>query len=209
MALPLVSPPTPPDLGLTRLGSFEIAEVISSQSEEPVVGVVVLEALASPGEVTRDLADDLRSLCERQVQIVQLNQGIRSLLGLVKAHTSDILVVQGLDELIDSELRRLDLLRSALSRKVATIFVVREDTFARMERLCPHWMTWTQATVFSLDHNAGILSPEEREEWLAELSQHFRLTNEQVIALAEKGEILPDPNFATWLSLLGRGDLLG
>ena len=55
----------------------------------------------------------------------------------------------------------------------------------------------------------GSLTPEERQARLASLREWSGMTDEEVIARAARGELSPDPQYALWLVLLNRGDLLG
>jgi len=52
------------------------------------------------------------------------------------------------------------------------------------------------------------LAAPDVEERLAILRNAHRLTDEQVIRMAEEGTLPREPSFAEWLLLIGRGDLL-
>jgi hypothetical protein len=48
-----------------------------------------------------------------------------------------------------------------------------------------------------------------RSARLVELQTSYTMTNDDVVRLAESGELPPDPHFAEWLVLLGLGSLVG
>jgi hypothetical protein len=54
-----------------------------------------------------------------------------------------------------------------------------------------------------------MLSPGEIEQRLAALRAWASCGDAEVIQLAETGQLPRDPEYAEWLTLLGRGDLLG
>jgi hypothetical protein len=53
------------------------------------------------------------------------------------------------------------------------------------------------------------MTQEERRVRLDAFSQHFALTDEEVVARAKRKSLPPDPEFVEWLILLDRADLVG
>lgn len=66
---------------------------------------------------------------------------------------------------------------------------------------------WQLPTDVVLDET-GDLTWEDRQETLRTFREHFGMTDADVVERRLAGTLLGDPEFAEWLFLLGRGDLL-
>jgi hypothetical protein len=117
-------------------------------------------------------------------------------------------VVVGLDEWPASEWGHLDLLRSRLARAERTALVVSEATYERILRDAPNLESWLGASVWTYQADAALLTEEESARRLAALQAWSGLSDEEVIARAQARTLPADPEFAEWLVLLHRGDLL-
>jgi hypothetical protein len=70
----------------------------------------------------------------------------------------------------------------------------------------PNLMSWIGSYIWS---DPSEFPPTNQEERLKHLREHLKLSDAEVIRLAEAAELPLDPVFAEWLTMLGRGDLLG
>ena len=73
--------------------------------------------------------------------------------------------------------------------------------------MAPNVASWIGGSAWELEGPQG-LAPAERESRLQALRAWARLTDEDVVHLAEAGNLPQEPEYAEWLILLGRGDLL-
>ena len=118
-------------------------------------------------------------------------------------------VLSGLDRFTDAEWRHLDLLRSRLQRDQPVIMVLSTPAFERLMRWAPNLASWLGGSVWQWDSAAEILSDEEREERLKALRAWSGKSDADVVDLARRRALPLDPEYAEWLVLLGRGELLG
>lgn len=102
--------------------------------------------------------------------------------------------------------RSLDYARARLSGHPRGVIVTSESGLQALAAEAPNLWSWLGPQVWRLDPLAGQLDVEAR---LASLRQGTGLTDAEVVERAEAGTLTPDPVFAEWLVLLGRGELLG
>ena len=118
-------------------------------------------------------------------------------------------VVYGLDGWAVSEWGRFDRLRSRFTRDERTALVLGEVAFERVVREAPNFWSSLGGSAVAYRPDASVLTEDERARRLAALREWAGLADEEVVARAVAGTLPPDPEFAEWLVLLGRGDLLG
>ncbi|HEX2686676.1 MAG TPA: hypothetical protein VHN14_08660, partial [Kofleriaceae bacterium] len=66
--------------------------------------------------------------------------------------------------------------------------------------------SWIGARCMKYDGSEGVMNKEER---LRSLRDHFKLSDADVLEMAQRRALPDNVAFAEWLILLGRGDLLG
>lgn len=93
-------------------------------------------------------------------------------------------------------------------REGCVVLVLSEQGAQRMFRAAPNLTSWIGAATWSFDDTIPTLSAEEREQRLEALRAWSSLTDTEVIEQAERGELPGDPEYAEWLVLLDRGDLI-
>jgi hypothetical protein len=102
--------------------------------------------------------------------------------------------------------RSLDYERARLAGRPRGVIVTSEAGLQALAAEAPNFWSWVGPRVWHLDALAGQLDAEAR---LSSLRQGTGLTDREVLERAEAGTLPPDPVFAEWLVLLGRGELLG
>src|SRR5580692_9346008 len=108
-----------------------------------------------------------------------------------------------------SDWSHLDSLRSVLGRSETVVLVLTHTATDALHRHAPNLASWIYSRCWRWDRTAELLSEEEKRARLDVLSGKFDMTNDQVIAAAEARTLPYEPEFAEWLVLLSRGDLLG
>jgi hypothetical protein len=124
------------------------------------------------------------------------------------ATPAGILIVSGLDHFRPQDWQSIDHLRSRLARDEAVILVVGYKAAENIVNLAPNLASWIAGSSWLLDTHAEELSTEEKEARLDALRKWANLTDVEVIQQAEDGRLPSAPEFAEWLVLLDRGDLL-
>ncbi|WP_437590077.1 hypothetical protein [Sorangium sp. So ce1000] len=102
--------------------------------------------------------------------------------------------------------RSLDYERARLAGHPRGVLLTSEAGLQVLATEAPNFWSWVGPRVWHLDLRAEQLDAKAR---LASLRLGTGLSDAEVLQRAEAGTLTPDPVFAEWLVLLGRGDLLG
>jgi hypothetical protein len=117
-------------------------------------------------------------------------------------------------ETIVSVSRSLDYWRGRLVGHPRGVIVTSEASVQVLAAEAPNFWSWVGPRVWNLDPGAGRLDLDlavgrlDPEARLASLRQGMALSEAEMLRRAEAGTLEPDPVYAEWLVLLGRGDLL-
>jgi hypothetical protein len=152
----------------------------------------------------------LRSPEEARPVVVTLDSA-GALFQAVHAHPRGTLIATGAAAFSVDDWRSLDANRTRLMRNDTTILILDEAGAGCLENFAPNLASWVGGRVWRLadDAAAPVLSPGEIDQRLAALRAWAGRADAEVIRLAEAGQLPRDPEYAEWLTLLGRGDLLG
>lgn len=122
----------------------------------------------------------------------------------------DVLVLlTGFATLTDEEWGHLDELRSSrVVRNEPALFLMAPESRLKLVRHAPNMASFMGGVVFGFDEQSGRLTEDERKRRLADLQHQFGKTDEDMIEMARSGTVLDEPEYAEWLVLLNRGDLL-
>lgn len=101
----------------------------------------------------------------------------------------------------------LDLRRSSLGREGVMVFVTTAASFDKLMRTAPNLASWLGGFVFSHEDEAARIE-EQRSQRLEALRAWAGKGDDEIVQAAEQGTLPRDPEYAEWLVLLGRGDLL-
>jgi hypothetical protein len=117
-------------------------------------------------------------------------------------------VAFGLDGWPAQEWEHFDRVRSRFARDERTVLVVSRSVLNRILLVAPNFSSWLGASVFGYLPDASVLTEEERERRLEALREQSGMSDDEVLAKAEARRLPADPEYAEWLVLLRRGDLL-
>ena len=124
----------------------------------------------------------------------------------IEPHPRDkIILVTGIEDLVRGELEALDLKRNALLGRTL-LFCTNREGLKRLASHAPNIYSWFAGQCLQFDAAEGVMNVQER---LESLRNHYRLSDADVVERAVAGQLPPEPAFVEWLTLLGRGDLLG
>jgi hypothetical protein len=168
--------------------------------------------VVEPGRTALAVADELKEEMESLGDVnVDFIRGAKDTAELAEtlAPLKDPVIIAALDAWPPSEWRHLDELRSRFTREERTALVVSTATFENIMREAPNFSSWLGASVWTYLPRSSELTQPERERRLEALRAWASLTDADVITRAEQKTLPPDPEFAEWLVLLDRGDLLG
>lgn len=169
---------------------------------------VVLEVPASNDQrVADELSEAVQDMDDVAVERVHVDSA-RALIDGIGRPGDAIRIISGLDHLSDDDWGQVDRSRSRLARTGCIVLVLSAQDVQRMFRGAPNLASWIGAAVWSFDDAIPILGEGEKEARLQALRAWSKLSDAEVIERAERDALPMDPEYAEWLVLLDRGDLV-
>lgn len=190
-------------LATSQLGEFAFRVL---ESDGPNVWLV----LVSDGpldEVARMLSAEISTLDGESATVYAVTSG-SDLESLAREHADGIAIVTGVNGFGDADWQRVDLNRTRLQRNGTTVLVLDPAAIEQLENRAPNLASWIGGSIWRLEE-ARPLDGANAEQRLVALRRWSGLGDQEVVRLAESGALPPDPEYAEWLTLLGRGELLG
>lgn len=195
-------------VGAAEMALDDLAFRVIESAEANAWMVAVSDQSSAPASLRAEI-DQLRNPDESPAMLVAVNRA-DDLFKAVHHHPRGIVIATGAAQLSADDWRSLDANRSRLQREGTTVLVLNQAGAALLENVAPNLASWVGGRVWRLADgaHAPALSPNEIEERLAALRAWAGRDDAEVIRLAETGELPRDPEYAEWVALLGRGDLL-
>jgi hypothetical protein len=171
--------------------------------------LAVLSPLTDSTSALEALQTELQSILQRPTRVIQVEPStFEELRQALHEPEDDAVMLSSGTGLTPDKWRSLDIMRSALERAGPVVLWLSPGDLGDLADFAPNIRSFIGGSIFLAGPDGGLMTEEERQERLAELSEHFRMTAEEVVRKAEAGELPPEPEFVEWLVLLGRGDLL-
>jgi hypothetical protein len=192
-----------PLLAASELGPFAFRVLESDGSSAWFV-------LVTEGDVdatARMLSDEISVLDGASATIGPVASGA-DLERVVREQPDGIAIITGVNGFVDSDWHRVDLNRTRLQRAGTTVLVLDPPAIEHLENTAPNLASWIGGSIWRLE-KARPLDGADTEQRLVALRQWSGLEDLEVVRRAEAGTLPPDPAYAEWLTLLGRGELLG
>ncbi len=162
-----------------------------------------------PRQLADEVAQEIEALGAAQPVVrLHASDGARALTQAAAAHLDSTVVVSGLEGWTHDEWQRLDGLRSLWARRGSVVLIGHASSMAAWLSGAPNVATWAGGALWQLDAAEAILGEEQRRARLAALEAWAGRTSDDVLTLAARGELPVAPEYAEWLVLLCRGDLL-
>jgi hypothetical protein len=190
-----------------RVGLAELAVRLQAFAETASYVVLLASADAIP-ELVTELPHEIEALDEHAVvRSIAAETSAGKLIAELRSSTQGTVVINA-SRYDGQDWRFLDRRRSALARRGATVFVTTPGSFDELMRVAPNVASWLGALAFAWDDTAGELTEEQKMRRLEALRAWSGKSDAEVLQAAEEGHLPRDPEFAEWLVLMGRGDLL-
>lgn len=186
---------------------FDIARRLEIRGE---TGWLAALAPVTDSTVALDqLQTELRSILQKAARVIHLEPStFEELRDTLHQPDDDAVILSSGTGLTQEKWRSLDIMRSALERKGPVILWLATGDVANLTEHAPNIRSFVGASIFLAGPDGGIMTETERQERLKQLSEHFQLTDQEVVRRAEAGELSNEPEFVEWLVLLDRGDLV-
>jgi hypothetical protein len=194
--------------GLKAMGAAEVALRLMARRGHGDWTALVVDPGTDVAAIAEELADEMEAVGDSTVARVFDATTVEALAERLAA-THEPAVASGLEGWPAAEWGHFDRLRSRFARDERTALVVGRATFELLAQQAPNFGSWLGASVVAYLPDASVLTEEERGRRLEALRGWSGLADAEVLARASAGTLPPDPEFAEWLVLLRRGDLLG
>lgn len=198
------------DLGGIRPQRIGTGELAMRAVNRPGAWFVLL--VADPEEckrAAREVLDELSLLAHNKPLDIVAGPDPAALAQAFEGSTAGELVVSGLELFSGDEWAYVDRQRSQFQRRRCVILVLPIQSMELLMHRAPNLASWIGSTVWTWDESADELSSEEREQRLASLRDWAGFSDSELIRRARTGNLPDDPEYAEWLVLIGKGDLIG
>jgi len=190
---------------LSSLG--ELLQRIGSQPDSNIWMVLIVEF--DDRQATIEDLQDTVDIFKCETITIYGKSGARALVKQINEASQKYFLLGELETWDDNEWKIFDALRSQLDHNTkGGLIVLSEQSAYLMVNNAPNFFSWVSSRIYYLDKDAEILTVEECDERIDALQEYLGKTNEEVITLAENRQLPTDPEYAEWLILLNRGDLL-
>lgn len=158
-----------------------------------------------PSEVVDEVAGTFEAF-EIPVVLVDVSDtGARALTAPVDGGTATVAI--GVEQWTGTQAMELDLLRERVrTSRPLLVFVTTQVGAEALARHAPNFMSFLAEGTVRLA--TPTMSDEARMSRLAELRATWKTSDAEVIDAAKRGALPAEPDFYTWLVMLGRGDLV-
>lgn len=120
-----------------------------------------------------------------------------------------IAVVAGLEGWSLTEWARFDVLRSLLAEKAQKVaLILSEEGAGRLFTQAPHFARFFTGSAWQAELDAGSMSDSERLARINALERSTGMSTEEMLRRAENRALPAEPEFAEWIALVGRSELL-
>jgi predicted nucleic acid-binding protein len=159
-------------------------------------------------QLVDDLQETLSIFAECEVGCLSANDETNVFVEQIIQATEDYLILWNFEQWDKNNWYEFDCMRSSLMRKRGVVLILSADSAKTMFSYAPNIVSWLGSRVYSFLKDTELLSVKEIQERLATLREWSGLTDSQIIEMAEIGTLPPEPEYAEWLVLLERGDLI-
>jgi hypothetical protein len=159
-------------------------------------------------DAIEELEESIPIFLEEPVKVISADIGLKKLVEEIGA-SDDCILLWRFETWTDQDWKALDGDRTRLIRDNGGLFLLTPETSESFQRYAPHFSSFIGARVSPIELGTEILTEVEREQRLEALQLSLGKTNDEVIHLAEAGELPSDPVYGEWLILLDRGEFVG
>ena len=193
---------------IKSLSIDEFLKRINPQPEQGNTCSALITSSLNSQQLVEDLQETLNLFPECEVGCFSANDKTNTLVQQIKNATEDYLILWNFEQWDKNNWYEFDCMRSSLMRKRGLVLILSLESAKTMFSYAPNIVSWLGFRVYSFLKDTELLSFEEIQERLATLREWSGLTDSQIIEMAETRTLPPEPEYAEWLVLLERGDLI-
>lgn len=166
--------------------------------------------MCGPQDRLHEIADELCS--EAALQGIASDRvpvaPVETLAERLRGVTAPLIVLEMESVAPDAVGHALEDLRSQLPLRKQFVLVLTSQDAGEVQRVAPHFASFIEEIESFAEDEIPVTSEAEVAHRLSFLQTSTGLSNEVVVALAIDGNLPSDPEYAEWLVMLGRGDLV-
>ncbi len=191
-----------------RLASTdELFQRLGVQPDGNIWTVLVVDA-SDIDDVIEDLSDTISIFAECEIKVISAQNNASNLVEQITQSSEDYLLLWAFETWTCEEWQKFDAARSQLIKPRGGILVLPSPCAKVILDCAPNFCSWVGSRFYSLAKDSEFLTEQERETRLAALREWFGRSDAEVIDSAESHQLPATPEYAEWLVLLGRGDLI-
>jgi hypothetical protein len=195
-------------MNLRPASIFELVRLIDLQPPGQTGFCMLVVSSVAP-ELTTELGEELDVQISGSLSIIDVGAlGVARLLEQLGAIQKTVVLMHGFASWSDDQFDSLDVNRSRLDSGAFLVFKVDFATAGRLLSHAPNLRSFLGANIFELAPDAAWMSTQEVAVRLEQLRTHFEFSDAEVIHRATIHDLPSDPDFAEWLLLLGRSELV-
>lgn len=189
---------------MSDLQPIEAADLAMALSMEDDAGAWHLIVTPTPGMTAAAVRGAMRAADATVVEL-DATSGPQVLAKRLPNHGAAL--ATGLDGWTPAMFEHFDVLREMIrAAHPVLVLVVTEQTAMELARHAPQCNSYFAGTQRQWER--AVATPERKAAILADLRRYWRMTDGEVLEAALAGQLPRDADFATWLVLLEREDLL-
>lgn len=194
---------TPATLAPINLSEFAARVALHGDKAGSIFALIA----DAPGSA-EELQDELNVFSEQPVRVLAAAKTAEATIHALIGATETLTILSGLHVFTAVDWTEFDQLRNRLLQAGTTVMVMPLKTLGLLQDLAPNLSSWLGGRVWRWDESAAALSPQEIEARLMKLRAWSGKSDDEVVALAKRGALPAEPEYAEWLVLLGQGGLL-
>jgi hypothetical protein len=192
----------------TILSIDELLQRVGAQPDDGNVWFVLTLPFEHHAALVEDLGDVLEIFTESSVGSLSGSDGVVPLVASIASTEAASLILSDFESWTVQDWRQIDALRSNLVVQRNAFLLLSEPATSLMLNHAPNLASWIGGRVYPFTYGTEFLTIDEQEDRLTHLRQWADQTDDEIIALAERNQLSPEPEYGEWLVLLGRGDLI-
>ena len=190
---------------------FSLDELLQRITARPDgnIWMALIVAIDEIESTLEELQDTLEIFNECETGTLSGTEGALDLVQQINQNSEAYILLYDFENWDSQEWKTFDGFRSHLDQgKKGGFLILTQESTRLMLHNAPNFVSWLGARVYQFQKDAEMLTQIERDRRLNALQENFKMSDQDVIKLAENRKLPADPEFGEWLILLDRGDLL-
>jgi hypothetical protein len=184
----------------------EILQRIYSQPKSNIWAVLIVKS-EQLNIALEELEETLPIFIDGAFRALEITLDLEDL--IQKIHEADdYILLWNFEQWETPQWQEFDYDRSLFDRPNGGILLLTSSSANAFQKYAPNFASWVGSKVYDLELGTEILAEDARQQRLEALQDWSQKTNDEIIQLAQTGQLIVDPVYGEWLVLLGRGDLV-